>query len=404
MELWHGRVGSEVYAVHNGKQVVRNYTPGKGNIEAIRRWQREHLLALVNLDDKPIVVSIKKMTPEAPTLALQYSRNGIHWQTWGYTKEVPISINIDRGARVFIRGIKNTETCLHTDVNEVITDHNQFSATGLYGLEGSVLNLLDPKWSASKQLQSHAFAGLFYNDTHIVTPPSLPSIYLARDCYRYMFGGCTALKSAPVLPAKALEPYCYSNMFFRCTALKETPYFKFNTAGVGACDSMFAYSGVEIVHDLPMASIADRSYQSMFSNCHSLKTAPKINSMSIGQYSYQYMFLGCTSLEYVPPLYVPNAFRVCSGMFEDCVNLQESPILTNKNIDKGVYYQMFYGCNSIKKVTCLAETINNATLEWLNNVSQNGTFIMSQAAYDNNIWPNGTSGVPDGWTKEVYQV
>lgn len=27
MELWQGRVGSEVYAVHNGKQVVKNYSP-----------------------------------------------------------------------------------------------------------------------------------------------------------------------------------------------------------------------------------------------------------------------------------------------------------------------------------------------------------------------------------------
>lgn len=29
MELWSGRVGSEVYAVHNGKQVIRNYAPKK---------------------------------------------------------------------------------------------------------------------------------------------------------------------------------------------------------------------------------------------------------------------------------------------------------------------------------------------------------------------------------------
>lgn len=29
MELWSGRVGSEVYSIHNGKQVIRNYSPKK---------------------------------------------------------------------------------------------------------------------------------------------------------------------------------------------------------------------------------------------------------------------------------------------------------------------------------------------------------------------------------------
>lgn len=29
MELWRGRVGSEVYSIHNGKQVIRNYSPKK---------------------------------------------------------------------------------------------------------------------------------------------------------------------------------------------------------------------------------------------------------------------------------------------------------------------------------------------------------------------------------------
>lgn len=36
MELWKGRVGSEVYAVHNGKQVIKNYSP-KEQVPTIRQ-------------------------------------------------------------------------------------------------------------------------------------------------------------------------------------------------------------------------------------------------------------------------------------------------------------------------------------------------------------------------------
>lgn len=36
MELWKGRVGSEVYAVHNGKQVIKNYSP-KEQMPTIRQ-------------------------------------------------------------------------------------------------------------------------------------------------------------------------------------------------------------------------------------------------------------------------------------------------------------------------------------------------------------------------------
>lgn len=347
MEVWRGRVGSEVYAVQNGKQVIRNYSPTKGNPQALADWRKQNLLALVNMDTKTINVTIKKTTEDAPTLRLQYSKNGIKWNEWGVTTITGLSISIPISSKVYIRGINNKETCLHTDENEVIKDHNQFSSDGLYGVEGPIIKILDIKWNKNTPLASHSFAGLFYENTNLCTPPSLPSIKLARDCYRFMFYGCTSLMFSPQLPALEMQPYCYSGMFYNCKALTVPP-------------------------ELPATKLSTSCYIQMFFGCTSLTEAPELPATNLSTSCYNQMFYGCRSLT-------------------------EAPELQAQTLQEYCYYAMFYNCINLDKVKCLATEIKNTdTQSWLYDVKNTGTFIKNTGIE----WPSGASGIPNGWTVE----
>jgi hypothetical protein len=59
------------------------------------------------------------------------------------------------------------------------------------------------------------------------------------------------------------------------------------------------------------------------------------------------------------------------------------------------YGSMFSGCTSLTAITCLASSgIESATGDWLDSVSETGTFTKAAGVE----WPTGTSGIPDGWT------
>ena len=64
------------------------------------------------------------------------------------------------------------------------------------------------------------------------------------------------------------------------------------------------------------------------------------------------------------------------------------------------YYQMFYGCTSLKTLTCLAtaRTANNALSNWVYNVPEGGTFYKAAGAE----WTSDTSGIPVGWQVKDY--
>ena len=58
---------------------------------------------------------------------------------------------------------------------------------------------------------------------------------------------------------------------------------------------------------------------------------------------------------------------------------------------------MFYGCSNLTSVTCLATDISAyfCTKYWLDGVAATGTFTKAATM---SIWPEGTSGIPSGWT------
>ena len=173
-----------------------------------------------------------------------------------------------------------------------------------------------------------------------------------------MFEGCSALTSAPALPAKGLAKGCYENMF--------------------------AGTGITSAPALPATLLFEYCYGGMFSGCESLTTAPALPATTLAEGCYMNMFDYCPSLTQAPELKAPTLVRFC-------------------------YAYMFRDCGSLGAVTCLAtnpswawdadepdyEAPNAAALsDWLSGVKASGTFTRASGV----TWPQGTYGVPSGWT------
>lgn len=165
----------------------------------------------------------------------------------------------------------------------------------------------------------------------------------------YLFKDCSLLTSAPSLPATVLSYGCYAGLFYGCSSLTEAPV-------------------------LPATEMKSASYIIMFSGCSSLTNAPELPATTLDDSCYSQMFEGCTSLVEAPELPATTLVQVCySGMFKDCT--------------------------SLSRIVCKATDITalNCLVDWVNNVSSQGTFVKAK---DNDSWTTGVSGIPQGWTVE----
>lgn len=145
--------------------------------------------------------------------------------------------------------------------------------------------------------------------------------------------------------------YTFRKMFYFCTGLTDATHLI-----------------------MPATGLSNYCYSSMFSGCTSLETAPELPATTLAQHCYQQMFKSCTSLT-------------------------AAPVLPAGNIEKFAYYEMFENCQNLNYVNCRATSMVSGgfgTDEWLNGVSQTGTFVKNP----NMDWSSGVSGIPTGWTVE----
>ena len=86
-----------------------------------------------------------------------------------------------------------------------------------------------------------------------------------------------------------------------------------------------------------------------------------------------------------------------SSMFSECTSLTTAPELPATTLVVGCYESMFYGCTSLNYIKCLATDISAefCTDSWMYDVPASGTFIKAASMND---WTTGNSGIPSGWT------
>lgn len=239
--------------------------------------------------------------------------------------------------------------------------YTNISCSGKHNVSGDLRSLVSSGGYANvSELADYAFVQLFARDTKLVSAKNLvlAANGLGDSCYSGMFEGCSALTSAPALPAKGLAKGCYENMF--------------------------AGTGITSAPALPATLLFEYCYGGMFSGCESLTTAPALPATTLAEGCYMNMFDYCPSLTQAPELKAPTLARFC-------------------------YAYMFRDCGSLGAVTCLAtnpswawdadepdyEAPNAAALsDWLSGVKASGTFTRASGI----TWPQGTYGVPSGWT------
>ena len=281
---------------------------------------------------------------------------------------------------------------------------------------------------------------MFYGCTNLTTPPKLPATTLAVDCYNNMFRNCTNLTTPPKLPATTLAANCYSNMFYGCTNLTTSPELPATTLAYRCYYGMFA--GTDILPDcsnidfasstvvasrglsglfygtkvtdndlerllpknnngrfyLPVTTLADYCYYSMFYGCTNLTTSPELPATTLIDNCYGDMFSGCTNLSTAPELPATTLASDCySSMFYGCTNLTTAPELPATRLAPYCYYSMFYRCNKLNYIKMLATDMSASSClnNWVGGVSSTGTFIKNAAMTS---LPTGSNGIPSGWT------
>ena len=244
------------------------------------------------------------------------------------------SITLDHGKKVYMRGNNPNGFTSFELVNR--TDD------GLSNEVGPNLSIftMSGKIAASGNVMSLLYPDDFDNQD------SLP----ADGCFGALFMGCSSLTSAPELPATSLTASCYFGMFGNCSNLISAP-------------------------KLPATDLAEDCYASMFYGCSALTSAPELPAMNL-------------------------AARCYGAMFSDCKELVIAPTLPATTLSDLCYHNLFYGCTNLNYIKMMATdiTADRCFVYWLDEASQNGTFVInSQATWGN---PKLIGVVPSGW--DVY--
>ena len=85
------------------------------------------------------------------------------------------------------------------------------------------------------------------------------------------------------------------------------------------------------------------------------------------------------------------------SMFSGCTSLTTAPELPATELASNCYRNMFSGCKKLNHITMLATdiTATNCLYNWVTNVSESGTFVKDESCYGIEY---GNSGIPSGWT------
>ena len=167
---------------------------------------------------------------------------------------------------------------------------------------------------------------------------------------------------------------CYNSMFSGCTSLTTAP-------------------------ELPAMTLANSCYYSMFSGCTSLISAPELPATTLATACYHSMFYGCTSLISAPELPATTLATACYGsMFYGCTSLTTAPELRAIDYVSQAYNYMFCYC-PINRLVCLLKNLTGwSETWWLGGTKSPGVFVKNPV---NTEWlTNNYNYIRPGWTVE----
>jgi len=179
----------------------------------------------------------------APTITVEYSRDGTVWQTLGITG-TGLSIDIPAGSKAWLRAKTNTWAVL----GEGFVSTHIIICENPCEMGGNIMSLLYGNDFTGTEREfpdnsKHVFTNLFHGQGNEVVDASkliLPATTLNEYCYSGMFGECLSLTSAPELSATTLTNCCYMGMFNGCTNLN---YIKCLATDISANNCLLNWVG-----------------------------------------------------------------------------------------------------------------------------------------------------------------
>ena len=198
------------------------------------------------------------------------------------------------------------------------------------------------------------------------------------------------------------KDYCFESLFSGCTGITTAPELPATTLSTGCYYYMFkGCTSLNTAPELPATTLETWCCYGMFSGCTSLTTAPELTATTLKYYCYNSMFYGCTNLTTAPALPATILSDGCYvGMFSGCTGLTTAPELPATTLSDGCYNDMFKGCTNLNYVKANFTTTpsSNYTDSWLSGVASTGTFVANPSASWTTSITRNESTVPAGWT------
>ena len=272
--------------------------------------------------------------------------------------------------KIYLRGVNN-ETLSNSNLKANF-DFSQMATTGTLELKigGNILTLLDKEVSKfeNKRLPDYCFSNLFssstaiYDASQLELTPKLSSIGL----YMGMFQGCSEMVTSPQkIYITDMSTDCCRTMFYKCSSLVNIPetwcpnvtelgYYVYNSSGSKTW------------------KLAESCFISCFRET-AIKKLPQLPATKLANLCYAYMFAGCKGITTQNGWYLP-----CESF--------------NTAQTKGCYNYMFTDCkNLIKMATKQSNISSDYNLNWLKNITTNGTLFMkrgsTQTTFESSVKP-----------------
>lgn len=182
--------------------------------------------------------------------------------------------------------------------------------------------------------------------------------------FHRLFYGNTNITNHPgglklFLPATTVADYSYQEMFSGCTGLTAAPDLPATVLGVGCYLKMFygCENLTSAQEELPATTLKDNCYEQMYYYCSALVEPPTLPATELASSCYEYMFYYCRSLLRSPDLPATVMAPSCySNMFHGCYSLSQASTLPATTLANNCYGRMFAYCWSLENAPNLPAT------------------------------------------------
>lgn len=294
-----------------------------------------------------------------------------------------------------------------------VTVKNPLNRTLYYGFEGQNNNAINSNIASGTLIEIPVKAGdrlllggyLTTGDRNWSSDSDYASIRC--DVPHYVYGNVMSLIDYQAYKAPEQNPFINTAESFAFRNL-----FSGDDTWEGRVYNSTLYNHPVKDIELPATTVKTGAYAMMFTYCDNLSRAPELPAttltggpwwvMADSLSPYYYMFGQCKKLKtgpsILPALSVPDC--AYARMFERCSSLEASPVLPSQSPATQAYWDMFWGCTSLRQITCYAKTNlgeSGATRRWVEGVPGGGMFIQDPSV----TWPSGDHGIPAGWNGYV---